>query len=501
MDNVNIILGPPGTGKTSRLLNICREKKSEGIDWDRIGFFSFSQKAAYEARDRACEKFNTSRKELVHFRTLHSYAYRHLPLEDTNLMKGKHWKELSEIIGFDLTSEGDDETIYTNANHRYLSLINMSRLKGVPLREAWNGNMDTLLWSKLDYLNRAIIEYKKERKLFDYTDMIVDYVGSDVQPNFDALFIDEAQDMPKIQYDMVFKLINGSKETYLAGDDDQAIFRWSGADVDRFIKLKGNVEVLGTSYRCPRRVYRLANTIIGRVKLRRPKTWEPKEEDGKVMRVTDLRYIDISKGKWLFLARTKRIRNEVIEDYLYSKGYWYGRGEHRPVAPSVISAIDTWQQLQRGEAVSMGEVKTLYNKIKSGTGIKRGGKKFKEEDKEKLFTMQNLIESQGLIAQGEWHEVLDRVKLADVAYLRRLEKMGEDIKGEPRLRVSTIHKAKGGECDNVVVLLDVGKIVYNAYIKNPDDEHRIFYVAVTRAKECLYIVEAQSEEGYMMYYV
>ena len=77
---------------------------------------------------------------------------------------------------------------------------------------------------------------------------------------------------------------------------------------------------------------------------------------------------------------------------------------------------------------------------------------------------------------------LDRVKLADVAYLRRLEKMGEDIKGEPRLRVSTIHKAKGGECDNVVVLLDVGKIVYNAYIKNPDDEHRIFYVAVTRAK-------------------
>jgi len=85
--------------------------------------------------------------------------------------------------------------------------------------------------------------------------------------------------------------------------------------------------------------------------------------------------------------------------------------------------------------------------------------------------------------------------------LRRLEKMGEDIKGEPRLRVSTIHKAKGGECDNVVVLLDVGKIVYNAYIKNPDDEHRIFYVAVTRAKECLYIVEAKSEEGYMMYYV
>ena len=50
--------------------------------------------------------------------------------------------------------------------------------------------------------------------------------------------------MPKIQYDMVFKLMEGSKETYLAGDDDQAIFRWSGADVDQFIKLKGNLAIV-----------------------------------------------------------------------------------------------------------------------------------------------------------------------------------------------------------------------------------------------------------------
>ena len=54
---INIILGPPGTGKTTKLLNICQEKKEKGIPWEKIGFFSFSKKAAYEARDRAGEKF------------------------------------------------------------------------------------------------------------------------------------------------------------------------------------------------------------------------------------------------------------------------------------------------------------------------------------------------------------------------------------------------------------------------------------------------------------
>ena len=102
----------------------------------------------------------------------------------------------------------------------------------------------------------------------------------------------------------------------------------------------------------------------------------------------------------------------------------------------------------------------------------------------------------GLLVDGEWYEVLSTLTPREISYLRRLERVGEDIQGEPRIRVSTIHQAKGGECDNVVVLLDLGRLVYKSYAKNPDDEHRVFYVAVTRAKEKLYIVEAQREEAY-----
>jgi DNA helicase-2/ATP-dependent DNA helicase PcrA len=329
--------------------------------------------------------------------------------------------------------------------------------------------------------------------------MIVDYTTDTVSTQFDVLFIDEAQDMPRIQYNMVDKLISNSKEVYIAGDDDQAIFRWSGADVDKFISLQGTVKVLDKSYRCPRRVFRLANNIITKIRNRRPKVWQPKEDEGKIYRIPHLRHIDLSSGNWLILGRTKKIRNEMIEEILLEQGHWYGRGEHRPVSTTVLGAIDVWKKLKFGNTVTLTEVKTLYNKIKTKVGIKHGHKTMKVENDKQLFSLQQLKDHHGLLVDGEWWDVLSSLTPFEITYLRRLEKIGEDITAEPRIRVSTIHQAKGGECENVIVLLDLGKIVYRSYLKNPDDEHRVFYVAVTRAKNNLYIVEAQKQQGYRMY--
>ena len=503
---IKIILGPPGTGKTTTLLNICQQKKESGIAWDKIGFFSFSKKAAYEARDRAREKFQASKDDLVHFRTLHSFALSHLPQDESKLMKSKHWKELSQKIGFNLVFDNNDQSIYTNTNYRYANLINLARLKDISLKEAFDFYNDeqSIKWERLDYIDRSIKEYKKNNEVFDFTDMIVDYTNDTFSTHFDVLFIDEAQDMPRIQYNMVDKLIKTSKEVYIAGDDDQAIFRWSGADIDKFINLKGDVTVLNKSYRCPKRIYKLANFIIGHIRKRRPKIWEPKEEEGKIYRVAALKHINISKGNWLILGRTKKIRNEIIEDTLKDLGYWYGRGEHRPVSRTIIDAIDIWEKLQQGELISLKQTSTLYSKIKSekkknGIGIKRGGKSFKGLNEDSLLSLDDLKKNHGLLSDGNWYDVLDNIDAYEIVYLRRLKDLGEDFSKEPRIRVSTIHQAKGGECDNVVVLLDLGKLVYKSYTKDPDDEHRVFYVAVTRAKQNLYIVEAQKQEGYRMY--
>ena len=75
-----IVLGPPGTGKTTTLLKKVDHYLKE-TDPDKIGYFAFTQKAAYHARDEAIKKFNLAEDDLPYFRTLHSLAFRKLGLK------------------------------------------------------------------------------------------------------------------------------------------------------------------------------------------------------------------------------------------------------------------------------------------------------------------------------------------------------------------------------------------------------------------------------------
>ena len=66
-----IILGPPGTGKTTTLLNLVDEFIQQGVRPKQIGYFSFTKKAATEAATRAADKFALDiDNDLTNFRTL-----------------------------------------------------------------------------------------------------------------------------------------------------------------------------------------------------------------------------------------------------------------------------------------------------------------------------------------------------------------------------------------------------------------------------------------------
>ena len=65
------IFGPPGTGKTTRLLDMVDKALAEGVQPHQIAFLAFTKKAAREARERASERFDLNAKEdLAFFQTL-----------------------------------------------------------------------------------------------------------------------------------------------------------------------------------------------------------------------------------------------------------------------------------------------------------------------------------------------------------------------------------------------------------------------------------------------
>ncbi len=93
-----IILGPPGTGKTTTLLNLVDQFIQQGIRPKQIGYFSFTRKAAREAATRAAEKFGLdAEKDLENFRTLHSYAFSRLAMTKEKMMTGDNYREFGKL--------------------------------------------------------------------------------------------------------------------------------------------------------------------------------------------------------------------------------------------------------------------------------------------------------------------------------------------------------------------------------------------------------------------
>ena len=138
---INIILGPPGTGKTENLLRIVdRELKNKTADSNEIGFFSFTTKATNEARDRAKAKFSLTNDDLPYFCTLHAFGKRQLGMAKTEIMNPKDYKSFSAESGVDLefvTQDWEDTGIITTDN-KLLREITKCRNQCMELEEFYN---------------------------------------------------------------------------------------------------------------------------------------------------------------------------------------------------------------------------------------------------------------------------------------------------------------------------------------------------------------------------
>jgi superfamily I DNA/RNA helicase len=117
-------------------------------------------------------------------------------------------------------------------------------------------------------------------------------------------------------------------------------------------------------------------------------------------------------------------------------------------------------------------------------------------DFDTLISLKELKKHVPQLKEGYWYDVFEGISVKERSYIRAMLRRGEKITQEPRIRISTIHAAKGGEATNVILLTDISSRVFKSYQQNPDDESRVFYVGLTRAKENLFLIEPQTQKYY-----
>lgn len=493
--SITKVFGPPGSGKTTFLLNIVQVELETDVPPSQIGYFAFTKKAATEARDRAIEKFPSLRPEtdFPWFRTLHSLAYRCLGVSTKDMMAPEHYQEFAKEAGIQIVVDASsDEEFLVKADHPILNEINIARIKGLDLREHYNQSNLAIEWHYFEYIERAYRHYKQSNALMDFTDLLEGVVAEpDRLPHLEALIIDEAQDLSRLQWRLVEQLALRAQRCFLAGDDDQAVYTWAGADVDSFLNFEGDIKVLDQSYRVPAKIHALANQVVHRIKKRQPKTWKARQEQGAVYFYNDWRYVDITQGEWLILAAANFMLTDMHE-WLKSQGLLFERHGQRSISDSVLTAVLGWERLRKGQSVPFDVLQTIYKYLDT-KAVKHGYKSLKTADPSLMYSMTILKEKHGLLSTEIWHEALTKISEAQRNYIVALLRRGTRLTGKVPIKLSTIHGAKGGEADHVLLMGDLTTKFAKDYEKNSDDINRLLYVGITRAKQTLHVVLPKNE--------
>ena len=479
-------------------MNLVDQFIQQGIRPKQIGYFSFTRKAAREAATRAAEKFGLdAEKDIENFRTLHSYAFSRLAMSKEKMMTAENYREFGKLVGIPIKTgkySEDDGTF--NSDNEYLTIMNTARVKRMDLLEYYDSRQNILDIERdtLYLLSEELKRYKKEKGLKDFTDLLEDFIAQETKQSFEALFIDEAQDLSLIQWEMVRSLWVNAKKTYIAGDDDQAIFKWAGADVDHFIALKeevNNIKVLDQSYRIPGGpIHELSQKIISKIDNRFDKDYKPRAEHGILRRYSDVTQVNMSKGNWLVLSSANHFLDDV-KDLCELQGWYYQHRGSNSVPLKLLIALNNWEKWRKGDiALGTIEIKNIYQYL--GDKVLVGFRSGKTLHSDKKYLIRDCQAEHGLVTTDVWYEAFDGLDTITENYIRNMRANGEQINKNPRIIMSTIHGAKGGEADKVLLMQDLTNAALETFSHDPDELHRLFYTGATRAKRELHVLDPKN---------
>jgi len=501
------ISGPPGCGKTSYLLkqieNSCRKYEPE-----RIGAVSFSKAAVQEMRDRVTTVLGLRGKATSNIRTIHSHCYQLLHIEKSMVVEEKgslirEWNE--KYPGYSLPSRKEEENLEDlpslrqdyqlfNNVHRF-NRMQILRNRLIPM-EDWKDEEAKNLWSKW-------FPWLQENGYFDFTLMLEEVFRRRLCPDISVLFIDEAQDLSSLQISVTRMWADQCDTAIWIGDQDQALYRFSGAVPEDFRDLPHDwSNILDHSYRVPRSVHDYALKLISQIGPRREQIdYHPREADGLI---EDNNFFpDLSlPGTHMILCRCNFQLTKWIKWMISQGAHWHNpyrpNSGWNPTSTKLWKAATVYDQLASGLDVPAKNLNDLIAEIKVKgnlvNGIKTSRKKVIDSSGIPVFNVFNLSSLGWFEADFfNFNKNLNEIFSLQGNAGDLLAKTGRTlVQKDPKVIIGTIHSIKGGEADHVWIDLSSTAVIHRSYLESVvsrDDEIRVAYVAVTRARESCHLLQ------------
>lgn len=375
---------------------------------------------------------------------------------------------------------------------------------------------------------------------------------------FPYVCVDEAQDTSKIQHEVIRLLAGESRNLFMVGDEDQSIYGFRAAYPKALMDFRKNypgadVMFLETNYRSAKRITELAAKFISGNKNRYEKKMQPARKDAGVAEVVTLKRRAM-QYQWLVerlqsagedtavLYRnndsaipvlyalqkagiscrrrnmdTLFFQNRVVQDAvkimqfalhpdskdlfwdLYYKfgvritkkaAYVASRHPSRRSADPLLHALEVSDELGQKKREDVRALRMKFQRMRqrnlAGEAISaiRFRMDYKNADSEKLFLLQALADPDETIE----HFLLKLDELEQT--FSRPQSSGQE---DAHVILSTIHASKGLEYP-AVVLIDAAADILPAADNDPEEERRIFYVGMTRARDSLILLDYENEQ-------
>jgi DNA helicase II / ATP-dependent DNA helicase PcrA len=306
-----LIVAGAGTGKTRTLTSRIVHLIASGTPPERICAITFTNKAAQEMKERTTGILGLAsgrRGAAPYIGTFHSLGARILRSECRVFGREPNFVIFDDHDSFDLIKKAAKATLVPKpvediggglgkkrATKETPALFaqKISELKNLP-REDVEAKLDA---KKKEDLRRIFENYEaalQRNNAFDFDDLIEKPVEMfhahpeilrKYQNRFDAILVDEYQDINPKQYELVKLLAGAHRNLTVVGDDEQTIYTWRYADIKIFLDFEKEwpgaaVYFLEENYRSTGNVVNGASAVVRNNTFRTPKKLWTRAADG-----------------------------------------------------------------------------------------------------------------------------------------------------------------------------------------------------------------------------